>query len=89
MDGGIYIFLGFCLGAALGSFANAAAMRTAAEKKWWGRERSVCDSCGRTLSSCDLIPVVSFIVLQAAAASAAHPLRHFAAELRALATIFV
>ncbi len=93
MDGGIYIFLGFCLGAALGSFANAAAMRTAAEKKWWGRERSVCDSCGRTLSSCDLIPVVSFIVLQGRCrvCRARIPLRHFAAELScgALAAIFV
>lgn len=93
MVGGIYIFLGFCLGAALGSFANAAAMRTAAEKKWWGRERSVCDSCGRVLSSCDLIPVISFIVLQGRCRSCRAPIppRHFAAELAggALEALFV
>ena len=92
MVGGIYIFLGFCLGAALGSFANAAAMRTVSEKKWWGRDRSVCDSCGRVLSSCDLIPVISFVVLQGRCRGcrAPIPLRHFTTELScgALAALF-
>ncbi|MDO5114586.1 MAG: prepilin peptidase [Synergistaceae bacterium] len=80
---GVYIFLGFCIGAALGSFANAAAMRTVAEKKWWGGERSVCDSCGERLSSCDLIPVVSYILLQGRCrrCRAKIPPRHFLAEL--------
>ncbi|MCE5201497.1 MAG: prepilin peptidase [Synergistaceae bacterium] len=59
----IYVFLGFLLGACLGSFVNAAALRTVAEKKWWGNERSVCVHCGRVLAPLDLIPVVSFLML--------------------------
>ncbi len=61
---GIYIFLGFCSGAIIGSFINAAAMRSVAEKKWWGSERSVCDNCGRVLTAPDLIPIISYLVLQ-------------------------
>ncbi len=60
---GIGIFIGFAAGAVIGSFINAAAMRTVAEKKWWGSERSVCDNCGRTLNAFDLIPIVSYLVL--------------------------
>ena len=59
----LYYFIAFCYGAVIGSFINAAAMRTVADKKWWGNERSVCDSCGRILSALELIPVVSYIVL--------------------------
>lgn len=59
----IYAFCAFWIGAVIGSFINAAAMRTVSEKKWWGSERSVCDSCGRVLTSPDLIPVISYIVL--------------------------
>ena len=59
----INIFFGFAAGAVLGSFINAAAMRTIAEKKWWGRERSVCDKCGIQINSFDLIPIISYIVL--------------------------
>ncbi|MEG1825100.1 MAG: prepilin peptidase [Cloacibacillus sp.] len=82
MVNGVYMAAGFFVGAALGSFANAAAMRTVAEKKWWGSERSVCDSCGRRLSACDLIPVVSYLVLQGRCREcrAPIPVRHFAAE---------
>ena len=89
----VFIFMGFMFGAALGSFANAAAMRTVAEKKWWGSERSVCDSCGRVLSACDLIPVVSYIVLQGRCRSCRAPIppRHFLAEIvcGALLALFV
>ena len=60
----INIFIGFAAGAVIGSFINATAMRTVAEKKWWGRERSICDKCGRQLNSFDLIPIISYIVLQ-------------------------
>ena len=59
----INVFFGFAAGAVLGSFINAAAMRTIAEKKWWGRERSVCDKCGIQINSFDLIPIISYIVL--------------------------
>lgn len=81
--GGIYIFMAFCLGAIVGSFINAAAMRTVAEKSWWGSERSVCDKCGRVLSSPDLIPVISYIVLQGRCRTCRSPIapRHFFAEV--------
>jgi prepilin signal peptidase PulO-like enzyme (type II secretory pathway) len=58
----LMVILGFWLGACLGSFANAAAMRTVAEKKWWGSERSTCDSCGAVLSAFELIPVFSYLI---------------------------
>ncbi|MDD4159326.1 MAG: A24 family peptidase [Synergistaceae bacterium] len=79
----IFIFLGFMAGAVIGSFINAAAMRTVAEKKWWGRERSVCDKCGRELNSFDLVPVISYLVLQGRCRTCLSviPPRHFIAEL--------
>lgn len=90
---GLHIFIGFWLGAVFGSFINAAAMRTVADKKWWGSERSVCDSCGRVLSSPDLIPIISYIVLQGRCRSCKNPIprRHIAAELTAgaAAALFV
>ena len=78
----ISIFLGFAAGAVTGSFINAAAMRTVAEKKWWGNERSVCDKCGRQLSPFDLIPIISYIVLQGRcrACKSTIPPRHFISE---------
>ena len=81
MDG-IYIFLGFWVGAVIGSFINAAAMRSVAEKKWWGSERSVCDHCGRVLTAPDLIPVISYIVLQGHCRTCRNPIhpRHFLTE---------
>ena len=79
----ISIFLGFAAGAVTGSFINAAAMRTVAEKKWWGNERSDCDKCGRQLSSFDLIPIISYIVLQGRCRTCKSviPPRHFISEL--------
>ena len=89
----VYIFIGFLFGACLGSFINVAAMRTVAEKKWWGSERSVCDSCGRVLTFVDLIPVVSFLALRGRCRTCGakiHP-RHFLAETGAgiLGALFV
>lgn len=93
MINSVYIIAGFFIGAAVGSFANAAAMRTVAEKKWWGSERSVCDSCGRVLTPFDLIPVVSYIVLQGRCRTCRAPIppRHFIAEVAcgALMSLFV
>jgi leader peptidase (prepilin peptidase)/N-methyltransferase len=80
---GIGIFIGFAAGAVIGSFINAAAMRTVAEKKWWGSERSVCDNCGRTLNAFDLIPIVSYLVLAGRCRTCKKPIpsRHFISEL--------
>lgn len=51
------------LGASAGYFINAAALRTVAQKKWWGNERSVCDKCGKQLGLLDLIPILSYVAL--------------------------
>ncbi|MDO4988333.1 MAG: prepilin peptidase [Synergistes sp.] len=71
------------VGASIGSFANAAAMRTCADKKWWGRERSVCDSCGTVLSPHELVPLVSYILLGGRCRHCGKKiyLRHFVAEV--------
>lgn len=81
----VFIFFAFCLGSCLGSFINAASMRTCAGKKWWGSERSVCDKCGRVLSPLDLIPVVSYIALRGRCRTCGAKIapRHFYAELGA------
>ena len=52
------------LGACLGSFLNVAAHRSIQGRSWWGKERSVCESCGHVLSAGDLIPIISFIILK-------------------------
>ena len=57
-------FLSLVLGMVLGSFLNVVATRTTQGKRWWGRERSVCDSCGRTLQFIDLIPVFSYLLFK-------------------------
>lgn len=79
----ILIFLGFAAGAAAGSFINAAAMRTVADKKWWGSERSVCDKCGRVLGCLDLIPIISYLILQGRCRTCRSSIspRHFISEL--------
>jgi leader peptidase (prepilin peptidase)/N-methyltransferase len=75
--------LAFAGGVCAGSFINAAAMRTVAERKWWGRERSACDSCGHVLSAGDLVPLVSFLMLKGKCRYCGKPIKcvHFAAEL--------
>ncbi|MDR3254254.1 MAG: prepilin peptidase [Synergistaceae bacterium] len=77
------IFSVFFAGACVGSFINAVAMRTVAEKKWWGNERSVCDKCGAVLRAPDLIPIFSFLRLRGKCryCGAVIAKRHFAAEL--------
>jgi leader peptidase (prepilin peptidase)/N-methyltransferase len=79
----ISVILAFVGGIYAGSFINAAAMRTVAEKKWWGRERSVCDSCGHVLSAADLVPILSFLVLKGKCRYCGKPIKpgQFAAEL--------
>ncbi|MDR1481843.1 MAG: A24 family peptidase [Synergistaceae bacterium] len=73
----------FICGACLGSFINAAAMRTVAGKRWWGLERSACDSCGEILSVRDLVPIISYIALRGrcrVCGARIYP-RHIAAEV--------
>ncbi|MDR1651748.1 MAG: prepilin peptidase [Synergistaceae bacterium] len=79
----ISIILSFTAGACAGSFLNAAAMRTVADRKWWGSERSVCDSCGHVLCSLDLAPVFSYLLLRGKCryCKASIKPRHFAAEV--------
>lgn len=78
----------FFLGSSLGSFINAVAMRTVAEEKWWGFERSKCDSCGRVLSFLDLLPVISYLLLRGKcrSCSAKIKLRHLLSEILTGAT---
>ena len=42
----IFIFFSVVLGACMGSFLNAVALRTVDQRPWWGSERSRCASCG-------------------------------------------
>lgn len=50
------------VGAVIGSFAGAAALRMARDEGIvWGRSR--CDSCGQALALPDLIPIISFLAL--------------------------
>lgn len=51
------------LGACLGSFLNVAAHRSLQGRKWWGNERSVCESCGHVLGTLELIPIISWLML--------------------------
>ncbi len=57
-------FAGFLAGAVLGSFASASSMAWI-EKRPIFRKRSICDHCGKTLSSLQLVPVCSYLVLRA------------------------
>lgn len=56
------IIISALLGASLGSFFNVVAHRSVAGKPWWGKERSVCESCGKELTSVELIPLVSWVI---------------------------
>ncbi|MDR1916463.1 MAG: prepilin peptidase [Synergistaceae bacterium] len=79
----IATILMFTVGACAGSFINAVAMRTVADKKWWGKERSTCDLCGATLKSADLVPIISFLMLSGKCRYCKAPIkpRHFTAEI--------
>ncbi len=50
------------LGACLGSFLNVVAHRSIQGRSWWGRERSICESCGHVLGVRELIPLLSYII---------------------------
>ena len=64
MWGQVYICaVAFLLGAVLGSGLNCLAYRIVRQQSWSG-SRSKCPHCGETLRPLDLIPVVSFLMLQ-------------------------
>ena len=52
------------IGACFGSFINVMAHRSVQNRKWWGNERSKCESCGHILGFFELIPVLSWIFLR-------------------------
>jgi prepilin signal peptidase PulO-like enzyme (type II secretory pathway) len=52
----------FALGISVGSFLNVLALRTLAEKNpFWGHSR--CTHCDRNISFLDLVPIVSYLLL--------------------------
>ena len=55
-------FLGFILGAVLGSFAKALADRSLSHKTYWGR--SICTYCQKSLKWYDLFPLLSYLSLR-------------------------
>ncbi len=58
-----FLLLSFLLGLVVGSFLNVVILRGAAGESLGGRSR--CNSCGKTLSARELIPVVSFVIQKA------------------------
>ncbi|MDR1732521.1 MAG: prepilin peptidase [Synergistaceae bacterium] len=56
----VFIAIFAVLGASLGSFFNVVAHRSVTGRPWWGKERSICESCGKELTFCELIPLVSW-----------------------------
>ena len=58
----VTVFL-FILGACIGSFLNVLIDRLPFDKSPW-KGRSYCDNCKKTLKWYDLIPVLSFVLLQ-------------------------
>jgi prepilin signal peptidase PulO-like enzyme (type II secretory pathway) len=59
----LYLLLFFILGSAIGSFLNVVIDRTTRGESIMGR--SHCEYCRATLSSLDLVPIVSFVGLGA------------------------
>lgn len=57
---GLYLFLGFMLGAVLASGWTCFLARRASGESWL-RGRSHCDSCGHELGCLDLLPVIGFL----------------------------
>jgi leader peptidase (prepilin peptidase) / N-methyltransferase len=81
LPGATWTAIGFVLGAVIGSFLAAILIR-------WPQGRSVlkgrshCDSCGRTLSPRDLVPILSWFLVKGRCrhCGAAIDRRHLAAE---------
>lgn len=59
----VIVFFSF-LGASFGSFLNVVALRSISGKSWSGGERSACASCGTVLGWRELVPLVSWCMLQ-------------------------
>jgi len=60
----LFILFSVVLGACVGSFLNAVALRTVEQRPWWGSERSRCGSCGKVLGPSDLVPLFSWFFLK-------------------------
>jgi leader peptidase (prepilin peptidase)/N-methyltransferase len=58
----LHIVFSALIGASLGSFLNVVAHRSVEGRRWWGRERSVCESCGKELTALELIPIFSWVL---------------------------
>ena len=56
-----HVVISAILGASLGSFFNVVAHRSVKGRPWWGKERSVCESCGKELTIIELIPLASWL----------------------------
>ena len=52
------------LGASFGSFLNVVAHRSIEGRPWWGRERSICETCKHELGFWELIPILSWLCLR-------------------------
>ncbi|MDR2174736.1 MAG: prepilin peptidase [Synergistaceae bacterium] len=61
-DAAVHVVFAALLGAALGSFLNVVAHRSVKGRPWWGKERSVCESCGKKLTFRELIPIASWFL---------------------------
>ena len=61
MNAALFVF-GAIIGACLASFINVVAERSISGRAWWGNERSSCKICNKTLSSSELIPILSFVL---------------------------
>jgi leader peptidase (prepilin peptidase)/N-methyltransferase len=73
------------LGAILGSFLAALVLRWTADRSII-HGRSACDSCGRTLATIDLVPVLSFVALRGRCRTCHAPINrsHLVIELLAV-----
>lgn len=79
----VFIVFSILLGACMGSFLNAVALRTVEGRSWWGSERSRCFSCQRTLRPIELVPLLSWLFLggRCRTCKARIPLKYPLAEL--------
>lgn len=77
-------FLGFGLGAIVGSFLATVALRWPAGRSALGG-RSACDGCGRRLRAVELVPLLSFLAQRGRCRSCGAPIAaaHLAIELAA------